>query len=103
MASPGVASNTEFPHRASGRQFIGREPSVSWIYQLGLGPSIFYYLLAFVLVILVLYPFGILVVSSFFTGQPGRLGTATLDGYRVWLEAGELLPVLANSVIFSLS
>jgi iron(III) transport system permease protein len=70
---------------------------------LGLRPALFYYLLAFTLVVLVLYPFGILVVSSFFTGQPGRLGTVTLDGYRVWLEAGELLPVLANSVIFSLS
>jgi iron(III) transport system permease protein len=45
----------------------------------------------------------VLVVSSFFTGQPGRLGRFTLDGYRIWLEAGEMLPILANSVIFSLS
>src|SRR6476620_8798262 len=103
MASPGVASSAELPHRPGGQQSIGRQPSFSWMHRLGLRPSIFYYLLAFVLVVLVVYPFGILVVSSFFTGQPGRFGTVTLDGYRVWLEAGELLPVLANSILFSLS
>src|SRR5215212_1867612 len=103
MASTGVASSAELPHRPGVRQSIGRQPSTSWMHHLGVRPSIFYYLLAFVLVVLVLYPFGILVVSSFFTGQPGRFGALTLDGYRVWLEAGELVPVLANSIIFSLS
>src|SRR3954470_8471777 len=96
-------SNAEGPDALRSRQSIGRSPSVGLVRRLGLRPALFYYLLAFTLVVLVLYPFGILVVSSFFTGQPGRIGTVALDGYRVWLEAGDLLPVLANSVIFSLS
>jgi iron(III) transport system permease protein len=80
---------------------IGRPPAVSWINRLGIKPSLFYYLLAALLVVLVLYPFGILVVSSFYTGQPGKLGEFTLNGYRVWLQAGDLLPILFNSVVFS--
>jgi iron(III) transport system permease protein len=81
---------------------IGRPPAVSWANRLGIRPSLFYYLLAALLVVLVLYPFAILVISSFYTGQPGRLGAFTLSGYRVWLQ-GDLLPILANSVIYSAS
>lgn len=80
---------------------LGHTPAMSWMNRLGFKPSLFYYLLAALLIILVLYPFFILVMASFFTGQPGRLGSFTLDGYRVWLEAGEILPILLNSVIFS--
>jgi iron(III) transport system permease protein len=80
---------------------LGRAPAMSWNNRFGIRPSVFYYLLALLLIILVLYPFFVLVLASFYTGQPGRLGTFTLDGYRIWLEAGEILPILANSVIFS--
>ncbi len=80
---------------------IGRPPAVSWINRLGIKPSLCYYLLAALLMVLVLYPLGILVVSSFYTGQPGKLGEFTLNGYRVWLQAGDLLPILFNSVVFS--
>ena len=93
-------TNPDLAGRARGHA-IGRTPSISWNNRLGIRPSLFYYLLAALLVVLVLYPFGILVVSSFYTGQPGRLGEFTLNGYRVWLQAGDLLPILFNSVVFS--
>jgi iron(III) transport system permease protein len=95
------ASDTSMERGFAGSRAIGRPPAVSWVNRLGIRPSLFYYLLAALLVVLVLYPFGILVISSFYTGQPGRLGEFTLSGYRVWLQAGDLLPILANSIIFS--
>jgi iron(III) transport system permease protein len=80
---------------------VGRAPALSWLNRLGLRPTLFYYLLALLLIVLVLYPFFVLVLASFHTGQPGQLGSFTLDGYRIWLQAGEILPILANSVIYS--
>ena len=63
--------------------------------------GLFYYLLAAVMAILVLYPVGVLFAASLFSGQPGNWGSFTLNGYRPWLAAGELLPILGNSVIFA--
>src|SRR5215470_5200162 len=103
MASAGILPNPQQTSNPGQRQSIGRPPPLAIARRLGLRPALFYYLLGFILVVLVVYPFGVLIVSSFFTGQPGRIGTVTLEGYRVWLEAGELVPVLANSVIYSLS
>lgn len=96
-----ASGNNVTAREMAGGAAIGRPPAISWINRLGIKPSLFYYLLAALLVVLVLYPFGILVVSSFYTGQPGKLGEFTLNGYRVWLQAGDLLPILFNSVVFS--
>ena len=74
---------------------------VSWINRLGLKSSLFCWLLAIVLLILVVYPFVVLLVASFYTGQPGNLGRFTLRSYEAWLESWDLLPILANSVIFA--
>ena len=71
--------------------------------QLGISPVVLYALLAILLAILVLYPFAVLLVSSFFTGQPGRLGSFTLANYSVWLGTWDLIPIMLNSVIFSTS
>ena len=71
--------------------------------RLGIPPVVFYVLLAGLLAILVLYPFAVLLTSSFFTGQPGRLGTFTLANYKVWLGSWDLLPIMLNSVIYSAS
>ena len=80
---------------------IGRSPKSSIMTRLKLRGSYFYYLLALLLAVIVLYPMIILLASSFFTGQPGRWGHLTLLGYSVWLQDGELLPILANSLIFA--
>ena len=80
---------------------IGRVPASGLVSRLGLGKSTACYLLAVILVILVVYPVGVLIVSSFFTGQPGRWGALTLNGYRVWLDAEGMLPIVANSVIYA--
>lgn len=63
--------------------------------------SIYYYALAAVVAVLVLYPVGVLFTASVFSGQPGRLGQFTLEGYRSWLAAYDLVPILVNSVIFA--
>ena len=77
------------------------EVPVSWVNRLGLKPSFFAWLLALLLVVLVVYPFVVLLVASFYTGQPGRLGNFTLRSYETWLQSWDLLPILANSVIFA--
>ena len=59
--------------------------------RLGIPPVVFYWLLAILLAVLVLYPFTVLLTSSFFTGQPGRLGNFTLANYAVWLGSWDLL------------
>jgi iron(III) transport system permease protein len=86
----------------AGKQAAGigvlRVPLVA---RLGIPPSLFYWLLAALLAILVFYPFAVLLTSSFFTGQPGRLGSFTLANYAVWLGSWDLLPILVNSVIYS--
>src|SRR6185436_1879602 len=64
-------------------------------------PVIFYYLLAAVMAVLILYPIGVLLTASVFSGQPGRWGEFTLVGYETWLGAFELMPILLNSVLFS--
>src|SRR5262245_21898078 len=69
--------------------------------RLGIPPVLLYWLLAAVLAILVFYPFAVLLTSSFFTGQPGRLGSFTLANYQVWLGSWHLLPIMLNSVIYS--
>jgi iron(III) transport system permease protein len=66
-----------------------------------LRPTVFYYLLAAILAVLILYPLGVLLTASVFSGQPGRWGDFTLVGYESWLGAFELLPILLNSVLFS--
>src|SRR6185503_15153237 len=66
-------------------------------------PVILYALLAALLAVLVIYPFAVLLTSSFFTGQPRRLGNFTLANYTVWLRSWDLLPIILNSVIFSVS
>ncbi|MDE0214740.1 MAG: iron ABC transporter permease [Deltaproteobacteria bacterium] len=63
--------------------------------------SIYYYALAAVVVVLVLYPVGVLFTASVFSGQPGRLGQFTLEGYRPWLAAYDLVPIFINSVIYA--
>lgn len=63
--------------------------------------SICYYALAAVVVVLVLYPVGVLFTASLFSGQPGRLGQFTLEGYRSWLAAYDLVPIFINSVIYA--
>ncbi len=63
--------------------------------------SIYYYALAAVVVVLVLYPVGVLFTASLFSGQPGRLGQFTLEGYRSWLAAYDLVPIFINSVIYA--
>jgi iron(III) transport system permease protein len=77
---------------------ILRTPLFAW---LGIPPVVFYWLLAILLAVLVLYPFAVLLTSSFFTGQPGRLGNFTLANYAVWFSSWDLLPIMLNSVIFS--
>lgn len=79
------------------------EPGGAWLSRLRLKPSFFPYLLAALLAILVVYPFVVLFVASFFTGQPGRLGEFTLDSYAVWFEAQGLGPIIVNSLIFATS
>ncbi|MFM1814368.1 MAG: hypothetical protein RLZ98_1063 [Pseudomonadota bacterium] len=76
-------------------------PAQSIFTRLRVNPVVFYWLLLAILLILVLYPFLVLLVSSFFTGQPGRLGSFTLASYAVWFQSWDLLPILANSIIFS--
>jgi iron(III) transport system permease protein len=78
-------------------------PPPGWIARLRLPVSCLYYLLAVVVCVLVLYPVVILFAASVVTGQPGRWGEFTLDGYRPWLAAWDLIPILANSVIFAAS
>ena len=63
--------------------------------------SIYYYALAAVVAVLVLYPVGVLFTASVFSGQPGRLGHFTLEGYRPWLAAYDLVPIFINSVIYA--
>src|SRR5688500_3305878 len=79
---------------------IGRVPT-PLMTLLRIRPVILYVLLAALLAILVIYPFAVLLTSSFFTGQPGRLGAFTLANYAVWLGSWDLLPIITNSVIFS--
>ncbi len=67
----------------------------------GVHRSIYYYALAAVVVVLVLYPVGVLFTASLFSGQPGRLGQFTLEGYRSWLAAYDLVPIFINSVIYA--
>lgn len=90
------------PSRAHATGGVGvlRTPLVA---RLGIKPVVFYALLAFLLAVLVLYPFAVLLTSSFFTGQPGRLGSFTLANYKVWLGSWDLLPILFNSVVYSAS
>jgi iron(III) transport system permease protein len=64
-------------------------------------PSVLYYALAALISVLILYPIIVLFAASFFSGQPGRWGNFTLNNYRPWLEALDLLPILGNSVIFA--
>jgi len=64
-------------------------------------PVLLYYVLAAVVAILVLYPLLVLFAASLVTGQPGAWGEFTLASYRTWLAGFDLLPILANSVIFS--
>jgi iron(III) transport system permease protein len=71
------------------------------IARLGIPPVVFYWLLAILLAVLVLYPFAVLLTSSFFTGQPGRLGNFTLANYAVWLGSWDLLPIMLNSLVYS--
>jgi iron(III) transport system permease protein len=93
---------------AGERVAVGRTAGVGvlrtpWIAWLGIPPVAFYALLAALLAVLVLYPFAVLLTSSFFTGQPGRLGSFTLANYAVWLGSWDLLPIILNSMIFSAS
>ena len=61
-----------------------------------------YALLALLLAMLVIYPFAVLLTSSFFTGQPGRLGQFHARQLRglAWLVGPAADPF--NSVIYSL-
>lgn len=84
----------------------GRTPGVGMLRtplmaRLGIPPVVFYVALAVLLAILVFYPFAVLFTSSFFTGQPGRLGSFTLANYAIWFGSWDLLPIIANSVIYS--
>jgi iron(III) transport system permease protein len=78
-------------------------PAMAWSDRLRLKPAVFYYLLAALLALLVLYPFFVLLVASVFTGQPGRLGHFTLASYSAWFANFEILPILFNSLIFALA
>ena len=53
----------------------------SFLASLKIPPAVFYYLLAALCVILILYPVGILLLASVFKGQPRMLGDFTLSGY----------------------
>ena len=91
---------------AGKRPAVGRTDGVGvlrtpLIARLGVPPALFYWLLAILLAVLVLYPFAVLLTSSFFTGQPGRLGSFTLANYAVWFGSGDLLPIIFNSVVYS--
>src|SRR5512145_2602014 len=63
--------------------------------------TLLYYLLFAVLIILVLYPTVMLLAASLFTGQPGRWGEFTLDGYRELLDAAGIGEIIINSVIYA--
>ena len=95
----GTATAYHAGQRSSG---VGRVPT-PLMALLRIRPVILYALLAALLAILVIYPFVVLLTSSFFTGQPGRLGNFTLANYTVWLRSWDLLPIILNSVIFSTS
>ena len=79
------------------------KPSPSIASRLRIRPTFFYYILLLILLVLVFYPFAVLLIASFFTGQPGRLGSFTLASYAAWFQNWDLLPILANSVIYSLA
>ena len=101
-APAGIAATLGERTAGSARPASGcfARPSIA---RLGIPPVVFYALLAALLAVLVLYPFAVLLTSSFFTGQPGRLGNFTLANYAVWLGSWDLLPIMLNSVIFSAS
>jgi iron(III) transport system permease protein len=98
--SAGAALAGERPVRPTSGVGTVRTPLIA---RLGIPPVVFYWLLAILLAVLVLYPFAVLLTSSFFTGQPGRLGAFTLANYAVWLGSWDLLPIMLNSMIFSSS
>jgi iron(III) transport system permease protein len=76
-------------------------PGVALYRRLGVNPKVFVYLLFAVVAIVVVYPLAVLLMASFHLGQPGRMGAFTLRYYDVLLRAGDLLPLLLHSVIFS--
>lgn len=101
MSLPVVVAGTS-DGRASQGQGAGighLRPSI--VALLGIPPIVFYLILTALLAILVLYPFAVLLTSSFFTGQPGRLGQFTTANYAVWLGSLDFLPIMLNSVIFA--
>lgn len=91
-----MSTTTTMPSRWSGGQSQPRPQRRAWF------PTVLlYYLLAAVVAILVLYPVVILFTASVFSGQPGAWGHFTLEGYRPWLAASEMIPIFMNSVIFA--
>ena len=76
-----------------------RDERGSGVLSTTMGVGVFLTLL--LLAVLVLYPFAVLLTSSFFTGQPGRLGNFTLANYAVWLGSWDLLPIMLNSLVYS--
>ncbi len=103
MTVPAVTAATPGEQAGVGRAIGIGVLRAPWIGRLGIPPVVFYALLALLLAVLVLYPFAVLLTSSFFTGQPGRLGSFTLANYAVWLGSWDLLPIMLNSMIFSAS
>jgi iron(III) transport system permease protein len=103
MNAPAVIAATPGEQAAVGRTIGVGVLRAPWVGRLGIPPVVFYALLTALLAVLVLYPFAVLLTSSFFTGQPGRLGNFTLDNYAVWLGSWDLLPIMLNSIIFSTS
>ena len=85
MSAPAVVAATPGEQAEVGRTIGVGVLRAPWIGRLGIPPVVFYALLAVLLAVLVLYPFAVLLTSSFFTGQPGRLGSFTLANYAVWL------------------
>lgn len=76
-------------------------PAIALHRRMGLHPSVFVYALFGIVGLIVIYPLVVLLIASVHTGQPGRMGIFTLRYYEVLLRAGDLLPLLTNSVIFS--
>lgn len=83
------------------RRTFKSPPTGGFLSRARIPPVLLYYLLAGVVLVLVLYPVVILFAASVVTGQPGAWGEFTLEGYRPWLAAWDLMPILANSVIFA--
>jgi iron(III) transport system permease protein len=103
MNAPAAIAATPGTQAGVGRTIGVGVLRAPWVGRLGIPPVVFYALLAALLAVLVLYPFAVLLTSSFFTGQPGRLGSFTLANYAVWLGSWDLLPIMLNSMIFSAS